>query len=334
MKKLFTSFAALMLATFSFSQTTEYETGNMTGDGWTGWSTPVLSNCSGNINGVDHWQFTGTNGASYSIETYRQFNINSNDIDIYFDILTQDCTVEIEYSSDNVSYSNVFSQTYGSGLGIQQIVVPTVDAGGIPSFYLKIKVNGTFGSPSTTNFQYMKIDAVLNSGNSNAIAPTATQNILEGQNGSILTVTEMPLPASSREWKWTTTSGSGYQSFSPTETGTTYTPNFASAGTYYVVCESDFSGDVVVSNEVQINVGPASIEELELNANVIYNSGLIQVITTMQEYQFSLYNLNGQLITSDKNISDFDLGSYNAGIYLIKIDDLKGNTKTFKIAHE
>ena len=87
----------------------------------------------------------------------------------------------------------------------------------------------------------------------NSIAPSANQNLIENQAGTDLTVTESPT-AGSREWKFSATSGSGYASFATAETGTTYTPQFATAGTYYVVCESTISGITVTSNEVIINV--------------------------------------------------------------------------------
>lgn len=86
------------------------------------------------------------------------------------------------------------------------------------------------------------------------ITPTAAQTILVNDPGNDLTANESPVSATSREWKYTTTSGSGYQSFAPVETGATYTPQFANTGTYYVIVESIISGNTVVSNEVEINV--------------------------------------------------------------------------------
>lgn len=91
-----------------------------------------------------------------------------------------------------------------------------------------------------------------------SIAPTTTQNIVVSTNGSLLTVTEGSV-ATSRVWKYGTSSGSY-----PTSTGTTtttFTPNFGSAGTYYVVCESTYPAPcgVVTSNEVVINVATNSI---------------------------------------------------------------------------
>ncbi len=92
-----------------------------------------------------------------------------------------------------------------------------------------------------------------------SVAPLTTQTIAANTNGSVLTVTETPA-ATSREWKYSTVSGSGYQSFAPTQTGTTYTPNFANAGTYYVVCVSSFSGGLTLtSSEVTVNVVSNSI---------------------------------------------------------------------------
>lgn len=87
----------------------------------------------------------------------------------------------------------------------------------------------------------------------NAVTPSATQSILIGQNGNLLTVTETP-SGTSREWLVATVSGGPYSSFAPIETGMTYLPNFASSGTYYVICQSIISGVIVTSNEVVITV--------------------------------------------------------------------------------
>ncbi|HLP20241.1 MAG TPA: PCMD domain-containing protein, partial [Chitinophagales bacterium] len=93
----------------------------------------------------------------------------------------------------------------------------------------------------------------------NSIAPSTSQSILVGVNGTQLTVTETP-QGNWREWMYSTTSGGPYVSFSPAITGaTSYTPNFAAAGTYYVVCESQINNVMVFSNEVLISVGSATL---------------------------------------------------------------------------
>lgn len=87
----------------------------------------------------------------------------------------------------------------------------------------------------------------------NSIAPPAPQSIAVNGNGQTLTVTETN-PATSREWKYATTSGGPYLSFVPAQTGATYVPNFATSATYFVVCQSVIGANTVTSNEVEIEV--------------------------------------------------------------------------------
>ncbi len=88
----------------------------------------------------------------------------------------------------------------------------------------------------------------------NSIAPTATQNIFTGANGATLTVTEQSA-ASSRLWAYGTTSGGPYAT-STGVTAATYTPNFATPGTFFVVCLSTYACAVITSNQVQVIVAP------------------------------------------------------------------------------
>ncbi|GAB2943015.1 hypothetical protein GCM10027048_04490 [Hymenobacter coalescens] len=86
-----------------------------------------------------------------------------------------------------------------------------------------------------------------------SVAPLATQNILTGANGAPLTATEVGA-ASARQWAYATTPGGTYTAFSPAATGTTFTPSFAAAGTYYVVVQSTFGCGTITSQEVRFNV--------------------------------------------------------------------------------
>ncbi|MBK6527385.1 MAG: hypothetical protein IPG07_18615 [Crocinitomicaceae bacterium] len=104
MKKLYTLLFSSLLALAGQSQTTEYTTGQGYADAWTGWSTPVTTGTTGSsINGANVYTFSGTNGVAHTIEIYRQFTINSNDLDLYLAATTQNATVSIWHSTDNVS---------------------------------------------------------------------------------------------------------------------------------------------------------------------------------------------------------------------------------------
>lgn len=86
-----------------------------------------------------------------------------------------------------------------------------------------------------------------------SIGPLSAQNIVAGTDGNQLNASEDGTIVS-REWKYSTTSGGSFVSFSTPVTGVNYIPNFATAGTYYVVCESTFTCGTVRSNEITISV--------------------------------------------------------------------------------
>jgi FG-GAP-like repeat/Secretion system C-terminal sorting domain/Fibronectin type III domain len=94
---------------------------------------------------------------------------------------------------------------------------------------------------------------------SNSIAPVADQILGVNQNGAVLTVTESSTPTS-RQWKYSTVSGGPYDQTISGATATTYTPNFAAFGTYYVVCVSTKNAIDYATNEVKISV-PAFAEQ-------------------------------------------------------------------------
>jgi len=333
MKKLFTLLSCFFLLIAAKAQTTEYTTGQTYADAWTGWSAPVTTGITSNsVNGANIYTFNGTAATTFTVETRRQFTINSNNMILYLLATTQNAIVSIEYSTDNVTYTEIGTQSWGSGFSASTLIVAAFDPG-VPTFYLKLKMAGLFGSPSQTNFNNFKIDAYLNAGNTVSVAPTSTQNILTGANGAVLTYTELPSAATSREWKYSLTSGSGYVSFGTAQTGTTYTPNFAVADVYYVVCVSNFGGDIKTSNQVQINVtAPASIDEFKIGAAVSYANGIMKINSGIQNYTVQIFDIHGQLIEQRANLKSFDFAEYNNGIYFVSIYYMN-ERRTLKIAH-
>lgn len=125
----------------------------------------------------------------------------------------------------------------------------------------------------------------------NSIAPTFTQTIPAGTGGISLTVTETSV-ATSRVWKFSTTPGGPYSNFTPSNTLTTYIPNFANAGTYYVVCESTFGSLTARSNEVTIVVVKNQVSPGGTQSLLIGQMGNTLTVTetpmgTSREWKFS-----------------------------------------------
>lgn len=136
--------------------------------------------------------------------------------------------------------------------GTSTPLTATIPAGTASGTGYKVRVTNDNGGTAVTGSASTAFTIVNNP--TVVLTGTTTQTIPAGANGTALGYTETPA-ATSRKWQYTTTSGSGYTDFSPAQTGTSYTPNFATAGTYYVVVTSTFPGcGAVTSNEAVITV--------------------------------------------------------------------------------
>lgn len=203
------------------------------------------------------------------------------------------------------------------------IINATIPAGTLTGSGYRVRVVASNpGAISKDNGQNINIVLVNNS-----ITPSTSQNILASVNGTMLTINETP-SGSSREWKFSTISGTGYQSFSPAETGTTYTPNFSANGNFYVVAESQIQGLSVISNEVLISVnsitltsGSLSTTLFEMSASA--PSGLVDVpFTTSGNFNVGniftaeLSDANGSFVspTIIGTLADISSGVINAEI--------------------
>lgn len=125
----------------------------------------------------------------------------------------------------------------------------------------------------------------------NSIAPTAAQTIAANTNGTALMATETAT-MDSRVWKYATTSGGAYTNFTPSQTGTSYTPNFANAGSYYVVCESTVGTLSTISNEVNVTVVKNQVAPAGTQSLLVGITGTTLTVTetpagTSREWKFS-----------------------------------------------
>lgn len=240
---------------------------------------------------------------------------------------SQDATITREWK---------FSTTSGSGYA--SFSSPQTGATYTPQFNATgtyyVICESTFGGETVTSDE-VAIHVSETIPNIATVTPNATQNLDVNESGTTLTVAETPAAASSREWKYSTTSGSGYMSFLSDEFATSYTPVFASAGTYYVICESNFAGEIVTSNEVQINVTSTSgISEFEESDIVVYqNNEKLYLDLTNSSFKgekVSIYTVDGRQVketaVTTNAVTAINIDFPN-GIYLVVVQSANASSQ-------
>lgn len=170
---------------------------------------------------------------------------------------------------------------------------------------------------------------------SNSIAPNTAQTIAAGTNGTQLSAAESA-GATGREWKYATVSGGPYSLFSPTQTGTDYTPNFAAAGTYYVVVSTTYPGGLsVTSNEVTVNVVGNSVSPASTQSLLVSTNGTPLTVTetpagTAREWKYATtaggpYSSFGPAQTGNTYTPNFNTGGV---YYVVAVSTISGLSVT------
>jgi hypothetical protein len=231
-----------------------------------------------------------------------------------------------QLSDANGSFVNpvVIGSVIGTQSGIINAVIPKTMPTG--SGY-RIRVVGS--SPSVAgsdNGTDILIDQF-----SNSITPASPQTILLNSNGTPLMVTESQ-QVLSREWKYSTISGSNYQSFIPAETGISYTPLFTQTGTFYVVCVSENQyNDEVTSNEVPITVTIGTgIDAKSTDVMRLWNAGdyifVDLTASDMQQPLLIVADVGGRQVvhkTLQSKILNLIQMESIPGVYFVKVFDNK-----------
>ncbi|MBN2892672.1 MAG: T9SS type A sorting domain-containing protein [Bacteroidales bacterium] len=204
---------------------------------------------------IDMGAYEYQNGIITGIVNDSPFII-SND---YSADITIPYTIEGTFESNNI-FTAILSDENGSFDNSQFIgniasntngeIEGNIPAGTISGTAYRIKVYGSNPNIYDGGDNGTDLEIILTS---NPVSPEEDQSIIISNDGTELTVNETPV-ANSREWKFSTTSGSGYISFLVPETETTYTPNFETEGTFYVICESFYDDFSIISNEIEITV--------------------------------------------------------------------------------
>lgn len=241
-------------------------------------------------------------------------------------------------ASQNAAITREWKFSTTSGSGYASFSSPETGATYTPQFNATgtyyVICESTFGGETVTSDE-VAIHVSETIPNIATVTPNATQNLDVNESGTTLTVAETPAAASSREWKYSTTSGSGYMSFLSDEFATSYTPVFASAGTYYVICESNFAGEIVTSNEVQINVTSTSgISEFEESDIVVYqNNEKLYLDLTNSSFKgekVSIYTVDGRQVkeaaVTSNAVTAINIDFPN-GIYLVVVQSANASSQ-------
>ena len=169
-----------------------------------------------------------------------------------------------------------------------QSISATIPAGTLTGTGYRIRV--VSDSPAITGTDNLS-DLEINLGDVD-ISPTSPQVLVVNTNGTMLTANEASTPIS-RQWLYGTVSGGPYTTLAGT--GATYTPNFNTPGTYFVVVESTFDCGVVTSNEVQITVNAGGSPDITISG-----AALIPFTTfTNCPSPSQSYNVAGSGLTDD-----------------------------------
>ncbi len=120
------------------------------------------------------------------------------------------------------------------------------------------RVRVVSSNPAATGIESNPITIVSNP--TVTLSPSGPQGLVASNNGTTLTGTENPavsIPATTRQFFVSTNPGGPFTTALGPANAASYTPNFATPGTYYVVLTSTFAGcGAATSAPVQITVGP------------------------------------------------------------------------------
>ena len=112
-----------------------------------------------------------------------------------------------------------------------------------------------------------------------SVAPMGIQVLKVGQEGNTLKVEELTA-STGRDWMYTTTSGFNYQSFSPAQTDTFFTPVFDAVNTYYVICQAMIGGEAHNTSEIQIIVNDTAT-----SATLVWTGIADTMVTNMLNWE-------------------------------------------------
>lgn len=191
---------------------------------------------------------------------------------------------------------------------------PAFDTAGV--YY--VVCEGSDGSETTVTDEIM-INVV-----SIDVTPAADQVIEPFTSFATLSYTES-MASDRKEWKLTSTSGSGYASFPVAQKGETCSAIMTTEGVYYIVLECVYGDNAIVSNEVKVTVTSSAalnnVSEPEFSLYPNPTNGSFQIQTKEAgAISVKAFDISGKLVMSHSDINTAQALSINeAGLYFIEV---------------
>jgi len=145
-----------------------------------------------------------------------------------------------------------------------------------------------------------------------------------GQGSIVFTVFENPT-ALGREWFFSDSLGAVFNTFSPSETGTTLNYNPATKGYTKIMCTSFYATDTLFSNAVLTYYGQLGLLEYgnTLTGVNVYQSSNSIVISSDKAIEFVVYDASGRKLNQGKTSGTTSFQPKESGLYLIQLSDGK-----------
>ena len=168
-----------------------------------------------------------------------------------------------------------------------------------------------------------------------SIAPATTQQLTMNEMGTPIDL-DATLAYQGSEWLFATTPGGPYASFVPAETGMAYTPQFANAGTYYIVAQVNYGPYSLISNEVLVEVSPTiGINSAFRAQNLAFAANQLNVdlSASATDGQLEITSSDGKLIhrQTAKGGELTKVTLANKGLFIARLIDANASVSVLKV---
>jgi hypothetical protein len=211
---------------------------------------------------------------------------------------TNNFVVQLSDAASSFAAPLTIATLANNNLTTPQMITATIPAGTPSGIGYRIQVVADDPAITSTG---MSAAFTIVSNPTVSISPAATQAYAVGSPGTQLTATEAPATGNTRTWQVASAATGPFSNISPAQTGTTYTPTFTTAGTYFVRVLSTFAACAAVpSNVVEIDLANAipTLSSLAPNTAAVGGSAFSLTVNGSGFVSGAVISFNGTALTT------------------------------------